>query len=68
VPVILGHAAAHEIGHLLLGSNSHSPFGLMRARWSGQDLQNATVGNFLLTPEQTEAVRARVLSRRGNKH
>ena len=41
MPVILGHAAAHEIGHLLLGSNSHSPFGLMRARWSGQDLQNA---------------------------
>jgi hypothetical protein len=30
VPVILGIAAAHEIGPLLLGSNSHSPLGLMR--------------------------------------
>ncbi len=44
MPVILGHAAAHEIGHLLLGSNSHSPQGLMRARWSRQDLQNAGIG------------------------
>jgi hypothetical protein len=66
-PVILGHAVAHEIGHLLLGSNSHSPLGLMRARWSRQDLQNATLGNLLLTPEQAEAVRARVLSGRGNQ-
>jgi len=67
VSVILGHAAAHEIGHLLLGSNSHSPLGLMRARWSRQDLQNATVGSLHLTPEQAEAVRARVLSRRTNQ-
>ena len=47
VAVILGHAAAHEIGHLLLGSNSHTPQGLMRDRWSRQDLQNATIGELL---------------------
>jgi hypothetical protein len=30
---ILGRVAAHEIGHLLLGSNSHSASGLMRPSW-----------------------------------
>jgi hypothetical protein len=30
---IAGRVAAHEIGHLLLGINSHSPMGLMRAGW-----------------------------------
>jgi len=64
--VILGHAAAHEIGHLLLGSNSHSPLGVMRSRWSRQDLQNAMAGNLLFTPEQAEAMKARVFSRLSN--
>ena len=58
VPVVLGHAGAHEIGHLLLGSNSHTPQGLMRARWSRQDLQNASIGNLLFTSEQTQAMSA----------
>lgn len=31
---ILGRVTAHEIGHLLLGSNSHGPHGLMRAAWN----------------------------------
>jgi hypothetical protein len=29
----LGHVIAHEIGHLLLGANSHSPVGIMRPQW-----------------------------------
>jgi len=66
VAVILGHAAAHEIGHLLLGSNSHSALGLMRASWSRQDLQNAAAGDLLFTPEQAEAVKACALSRLSN--
>jgi len=31
--VILGHAIAHEIGHVLLGSPEHAPGGLMQANW-----------------------------------
>ena len=31
--VILGHAMAHEIGHVLLSSSGHSSAGLMQARW-----------------------------------
>jgi hypothetical protein len=61
--VILGHAAAHEIGHLLLGSNSHSPLGLMRGSWSRQDLQRATGGDLLFTPSQALLIRQAIYSR-----
>ena len=33
---VLGHAIAHEIGHHLLGDDSHSPRGIMVAPWSNQ--------------------------------
>ena len=61
--VIFGHAAAHEIGHLLLGSNSHSPLGLMRGSWSRQDLQRATGGELLFTASQALLIRQEVYSR-----
>lgn len=41
---VLGQAAAHEIGHLLLGNNSHSPAGIMRAHWHRGDLVKADQG------------------------
>ncbi len=31
---ILGRVTAHEIGHLLLGSNAHAPSGLMQPSWN----------------------------------
>jgi hypothetical protein len=36
---LLGHVAAHEIAHLLLGLHSHSAGGLMRARWGLQTME-----------------------------
>jgi hypothetical protein len=36
---LLGRVVAHEIGHILLGTTRHSPSGLMRARWSDDELQ-----------------------------
>jgi hypothetical protein len=44
VAVILGHVAAHEIGHLLLGRNSDSSRGAMCGRWSRSDLALASDG------------------------
>jgi hypothetical protein len=35
---MVGRVMAHEIGHLLLGSNSHTESGLMREMWSIKDL------------------------------
>jgi hypothetical protein len=37
---VLAYATAHEIGHLLLGSQSHSPRGLMKARWDKGDFRD----------------------------
>ena len=36
---LLGRAVAHEVGHLLLGSTHHTTTGLMRANWTGTQLQ-----------------------------
>ena len=36
---LIGRTLAHELGHLLLGSNSHSARGVMRAWWSDANLR-----------------------------
>jgi hypothetical protein len=59
--VVLGHAMAHEIGHLLLGTGSHSPSGLMKERWSRRDLTRAAEGNLLFSSQQAQTIRAQVL-------
>jgi hypothetical protein len=43
VPRGLGHVMAHEIGHLLLGANSHSPKGLMRPDWQPRETHVQTL-------------------------
>lgn len=60
---VLGHAMAHEIGHVLLNLASHSPKGLMRANWDQKDLQSAATGQLLFTPEQAELIRTEVILR-----
>ena len=34
---ILAHVLAHEIGHVLQGTNAHAQTGVMKAHWNGQD-------------------------------
>jgi len=41
---LLGHAIAHELGHLLEGSNSHAPEGVMAARWDAAQITRASRG------------------------
>jgi len=55
---VLGLAIAHEIGHLLLNSNTHAPSGLMRADWSRTELRrnDPAAWHFL----DTEAAQVRV--------
>jgi hypothetical protein len=57
---ILGHAIAHEIGHLLLNVQTHSAAGIMRGVWNFWDLQNASYGYLLFTPKQAEVIRVEV--------
>jgi hypothetical protein len=60
--VILAHAMAHELGHLLLGTNSHSPSGLMRAHWTREDLSKASKGNLQFSREQSLGIMNRIAS------
>lgn len=57
---ILGHAVAHEIGHLLLGSIIHSSTGIMSSPWSREDVKLARM---LFTPQQARAMRGEVFRR-----
>ena len=61
---LLGLAVAHEIGHLLLGTNRHSNSGLMRAPWRSKDLDSGDWEEFTFTSEQAERLRAAVLGTR----
>jgi hypothetical protein len=60
---LLGHAMAHEIGHLLLGPNSHSGEGIMRPQWNPNDLAVIARVSLRFTPEQAGRLRAACLGR-----
>jgi hypothetical protein len=49
--VVLAYAAAHEIGHLLLGE-AHSPQGLMKATWGANDFLAMSQNDFHFSREQ----------------
>lgn len=60
---ILGCVIAHEIGHLLLGSNSHSDSGIMRAKWEREDMQPRSMGQRLFSFAQAKVIQAEVQRR-----
>jgi hypothetical protein len=59
--IVLAHAMAHEIGHLLL-PHGHSATGLMRADWDGQDLHLAVRGQLRFTAVEAQLIRSRLLT------
>jgi hypothetical protein len=60
---ILGNTMAHEIGHLLLGSTGHSPTGIMKAKWSREELQPSAIGFLVFTPQQATLIQNDVTNR-----
>ena len=60
VPRVLGHVMAHELGHLLLGSNAHVEIGIMRPRWHGEQLRAVERGTLFFTPEQARLMQYRL--------
>jgi hypothetical protein len=58
--LLLGAVSAHELGHLLLGSNSHSRIGIMEPRWGPEGLRTIGMGRLLFTPEQARSMRNRI--------
>jgi len=63
---MLGHVIAHELGHLLLGSNSHATSGIMRSRWQAAELQSLAHGALFFTPDQVKLMQARL--QKGEKY
>ena len=61
--IILGCVIAHELGHLLLGSNSHSSAGIMRSPWGQKQLQQALMGTLLFTADEAKLMQAQVRAR-----
>ena len=57
---ILGSVMAHELGHLLLGSNAHSSTGIMRAHWQGEELHRLSRGSLEFTSEQADHMRGKL--------
>ena len=57
---VLAHIMAHEIGHLLLGLNSHSSSGIMRGVWEADELKAAERGRLLFSREQSKSIQDRL--------
>lgn len=70
IPLVLGWVIAHELGHLLLGSNGHSSKGIMQPRWEPNQVRQLMMGTLLFTPEQSKRMsveaEARIAQLRNN--
>lgn len=62
---LLGSMMAHEIGHLLLGINSHSGQGIMSIPWDLRELHKADLGQLGFTAKEAAAMRSETLRRLG---
>jgi len=60
---LLGNIIAHELGHLLLGANAHSSGGIMRGRWSVEQLLVADHGGLAFSNIERARIRNSVLAR-----
>jgi hypothetical protein len=61
--MLVGRVSAHEIGHLLLGTNAHAAHGLMKPSW---DLQRIDRGDWAFTAEDAATIRRRLRPQAGS--
>ena len=64
---VLACVFAHEIGHLLLGADSHSERSIMRADWDPADFNSDDLRGRLFTPSQAKLIQANVRERASRK-
>jgi hypothetical protein len=64
-PIILGCTIAHELGHLVLGTNSHSDAGIMQPRWESNQFRQLMIGNLVFTTEQSKLMQEQARTRMG---
>jgi hypothetical protein len=63
LPIILGCVMAHELGHLLLGPNSHSGLGIMHRQWRSREIQLALMGTLVFASDQSKLMRLEARAR-----
>ncbi len=61
---ILGYLMAHEIGHLLMGTNSHSRQGIMKGNWRRKEVKDALSGRLTFTSQECSRLRSAIEHRR----
>jgi hypothetical protein len=57
--LVLSYAVAHEVGHLLLGNDAHTPQGLMKAEWEPDDFRAMAQNRFHFSEEQVRDLKSR---------
>ena len=58
-----GRTLAHELGHLLLGTNSHAAYGLMTGTWPDAVMRNETGNHWNFTNRQAQQMRLGLVRR-----
>ena len=53
---LLAHVLVHEIGHLLIRTNAHSPEGVMKAHWSKADCTRMAYRPLPFLPDDVEMI------------
>ena len=64
---LLGDVAAHEIGHLLLGTNSHAANGIMRARWESEELGSIGTGTLSFSEAESRQMKNKLAAWRSRE-
>ncbi len=57
---LLGRTVAHELGHLLLGTTGHAERGLMRSRWTIDQLRARRDDDWQFTASEAQTMRAKL--------
>jgi len=59
---ILAYAIAHELGHVLLKSMTHSSKGIMRAKWESSDIEDSA-GTMFFASSEGDVIRKQLRKR-----
>jgi hypothetical protein len=58
--VVFGYVLAHELGHVILGTNSHAEEGVMRAEWRPHELTAMLDGHLRFDKPEISGMQARL--------
>jgi hypothetical protein len=60
VALLIGRVSAHELGHLLLGTNAHSNVGIMKPQWDLESPRRMDSGTLVFTKQQSRFMKTRI--------